>query len=136
MQRKKVIGSQFPLEFVKQNLDTFIIMLKKGFTNNEIAVKFLQHFIRNLDARPYLDQKLLLINNYRSHKTPKFIKLANKNYILLYPLFAYITYYIQPLNISVFQLYKHQYNIVIKNAIASLDIKYSLRSFLRDLAQV
>jgi hypothetical protein len=50
IQGKRVIGSWFAPEFVKQNPDAYIIASKKGFTNNEIAVEFLQHFIRNSDA--------------------------------------------------------------------------------------
>jgi hypothetical protein len=52
IQGKSVIGSWFAPEFVEQNLDAYIIALEKGFTNNEIAIKFLQHFIRNSDAGP------------------------------------------------------------------------------------
>jgi hypothetical protein len=106
---------------------------EKGFTNNEIAIKFLQHFIRNSDARPHLDWKLLLMDNYGSHETPKFIKFANENHILLYPLLAHITHCMQPLDVGVFQPYKHWHDVAIKDALARLDVEYGLRSFLRDL---
>jgi hypothetical protein len=84
-----------------------IVTSKKGFTNNEIAVMWLKHFIQHSNARPQAEWKLLLMDNHRSHKTPEFIKLANENYILLYPLLAYITHCIQPLDVGCFQLYKH-----------------------------
>jgi hypothetical protein len=136
VQGKKVMGSWFPPEFVEQNPDAFIIASEKGFTNNEIAVEFLRHFIRNSNARPHSDWKLLLMDNHGSHETPEFIKLANENHILPYPLLAHMTHCMQPLDVGVFQPYKHWHNVAIKDAIASLDIEYGLRSFLRDLAWV
>jgi hypothetical protein len=39
----------------------------------------------------------------------------------------------QPLDIGIFHPYKHWHDIAIKNALAKLDIEYSLISFLRDL---
>jgi hypothetical protein len=35
----------------KLDLDTYIITLEKGFTNNQIAVEWLKHYIKHLDAR-------------------------------------------------------------------------------------
>jgi hypothetical protein len=76
------------------------------------------------------------MDNHRSYTTPEFIKLANKNYILLYPLLAHLTYCMQPFDVGVFQLYKHWYNKAIKDSLASLDIEYTLCFFLRDLAGI
>jgi len=39
----------------------------------------------------------------------------------------------QPLDVGIFQPYKHWHDVAIKEALASLDIEYGLRSFLRDL---
>jgi hypothetical protein len=42
----------------------------------------------------------------------------------------------QPLNVSIFQPYKHWHDVAIKDAIASLNIEYGIRSFLRDLGRI
>jgi len=42
----------------------------------------------------------------------------------------------QPLDVSIFHLYKHWHDIAIKNALAKLDITYALTSFLRDLSWI
>ena len=73
------------------------------------------------------------MDNHGSHETPEFIKLANENHIRPYPLIPHLTHCMQPLDVGVFQLYKHWHDIAIENALSSLDIEYSLRSFLRDL---
>ena len=50
-----------------------IITSKKGFTNDYIATRWLQHFIDHLDAGPHRPWKLLLIDNYRSYTTVEFV---------------------------------------------------------------
>ena len=62
--------------------------------------------------------------------------LANEHHILPYPLLVHMTYCIQPLDVGVFQPYKHQHDVAIKDALVGLDIEYSLRSFLRDLTWI
>ena len=39
----------------------------------------------------------------------------------------------QPLDVGAFQPYKHWHDVAIKEALASLDVEYGLRSFLHDL---
>jgi hypothetical protein len=116
--------------------NTYIVTSEKGFTNNQIAVEWLRHYIKHSDARPESDWKLLLIDNHGSHETPEFIQLANENHILPYPLIAHLTHCMQPLDVGVFQPYKHWHDVAIKDALASLDVEYRLRSFLRDLSSI
>jgi hypothetical protein len=42
----------FPPQFTESNPDAYILASEKGFTNDQIAVQFLEHFIQHLDARP------------------------------------------------------------------------------------
>jgi hypothetical protein len=44
-----LMADWFPREL---DPDTYIITLEKGFTTNEIAIHFLNHFIKHLDAGP------------------------------------------------------------------------------------
>jgi hypothetical protein len=76
------------------------------------------------------------MDNHGSHETPEFIKLANENHILLYPLIPHLTHCMQPLDVGVFQLYKHWHSVAIEGALVGLDVEYSLRSFLRDLGWI
>ena len=47
-----MITSWFPLEL---DLDIYIVASKKGFTTNELALEWLKHYIKHLDARPNLE---------------------------------------------------------------------------------
>ena len=114
--------------------DTKVITSEKGFTTNEIAIEFLRHYITHSNASPNATEwKLLLMDNHGSHDTPAFLELALENKILPYPLIPHLTHCMQPLDVGIFQPYKHWHDVAIKEALASLDVEYGLRSFLRDL---
>jgi hypothetical protein len=49
----------------------------------------------------------MLMNNHESHMTPEFIALANENHIRPFPLIPHLTHCMQPLDVGVFQSYKH-----------------------------
>ena len=118
------------------DLDTHIETSEKGFTTDEIAVKWLNHFIKFSDAGPNSDWKLLLMDNHHSHETGEFIQLANLNHILPYPLLPHSSHFMQPCNVGLFQPHKHWQDIKLNEAVAQLDVEYHLKSFLRDLSWV
>ena len=89
------------------NLNAIIVTSEKSFMNNAIEIEFLKHFIKHTDAGPHSEWKLLLMDNHESHETAEFLKLANDNHILSYSLISHLTHCMQPLNVDVFQPYKH-----------------------------
>ena len=58
---------------------THIVPSDSGFTSDKIAVEYLKHLMKNSDAGPNADWKLLLMDNHGSHITPEFVALANEN---------------------------------------------------------
>jgi hypothetical protein len=82
VQGKYIIADWFSPEM---DPDLHIETSEKGFTTDEIAVKWLHHFIKHSDAGPNAEEKLLLMDNHGSHKTGEFVQLANLNHILPYP---------------------------------------------------
>lgn len=116
--------------------DATIIMSAKGFTNNEIGVEFLRHFLKHTDAGPQSEWKLLLMDNHESHGTGEFAKLANDNHILPFPLISHLTHCMQPLDVGVFNPYKHWHDFAIQDSLAGLSIEYDIRAFLRDLPSI
>jgi hypothetical protein len=108
VQEKYMMSDWFSPEM---DLETTVITSEKSFTNNQIGFEFLKHFINHTDAGPHSEWKLLLMNNHDSHETPEFLKLANENHILPYPLISHLTHCMQPLDVDVFQSYKHWYEI-------------------------
>ena len=118
------------------DLDIHIETSEKGFTIDEITVKWLYHYIKYSDTGPSSDQKLLLIDNHYNHEIGELIRLVNQNNILPYPLLLYSSHYIQPYDIELFGPYKHQQDKKLNETITRLDIEYHLKAFLKDLSWV
>ena len=76
------------------------------------------------------------MDNYGSHNTKEFAKLANDNHIRPYPLPPHMTNCMQPLDVRCFQAYKHWHDVAINEILARLEYEYRLRPFLRDLPRV
>ena len=58
-----------------------------------------------------------------SYCTPEFIKLANENHIRPLPLIPHLTHCMQPLDVGVFQPYKHWHDKVIQDILAKINNK-------------
>jgi hypothetical protein len=82
--------------------DEFILLSEKGFTNNQLGIRYLLHFIQHTSAGPDKPYKLLLMDNHRSHCTPKFISLAQEHNIMPFSLLAHLTHCIQPADLGLF----------------------------------
>jgi DDE superfamily endonuclease len=106
--------------------ESVVITSASGFTNDQIAIEFLKHLIMHTDAGPHSEWKLLLMNNHGSYETAEFAKLANENHILPYPLIPHLTHCMQPLDVGIFQPYKHWHDVAIQDALANLEVEYSI----------
>ena len=115
---------------------TLVMTSDSGFTSDKIAIDFLNHYIANSDAGPNADWKLMLMDNHGSHCTPEFIMLANENHIRPYPLIPHLTHCMQPLDVGIFQPYKHWHDVAIQEAFAEFNTEYSLVRFCQDLTKI
>jgi hypothetical protein len=107
-----------------------------GYTNKEILLILLNHIALHtnagLDKRP----KVLLINRHSSYIDPNFTIKATSYNIHLYPFPKHLTHILQPLDVGVFQLYKHWHKKVVQHAMRNLDLDYNVASFMRDLHEI
>jgi hypothetical protein len=73
-----------------------------SYTNNKIALEYIDYLIKY--TRAGLDKlwKILLLDGHESHYTEEFKIRAQENYILLFYFLLCLTYVLQPLNISIF----------------------------------
>ena len=131
-------GKHVMLDWFTQNLDPDIVVYtsEAGFTSNDLAIRYIQHFIKHTKSGPDSRWKILLMDNHGSHETGDIIRLAYDNKILLYPLLAHLTHCMQPLDVGCFQPYKHWHDKAIKESLAKFDTEYGIRSFLRDLPEI
>jgi hypothetical protein len=68
--------------------------------------------------------------------TYKFINFCKKNNIILYFLPLYISHLLQPLDVGVFQAYKHWHSEAIKDAIQTSYRKFTKVEFLSTLFKI
>ena len=101
----------FPESFL---VGTQIILAENGFTSDKIAFEFLKHYIMNSDSGPDADWKFMLMDNHGSYCISKFVFLANENHILSFLFIAHFTHCMQPLDVEIFQLYKHWHDKAIQ----------------------
>lgn len=114
---------------------TRILLSENGFSPDKIALVFLQHYIEHSDCGPEAEWKLMLIDSHGSHCTPQFLALANENHIRPF-LIPHLIHCMQPLDVGVFQTYKHWHDMAIQDAFLEFDTEYTLPRFLGDLTKV
>jgi hypothetical protein len=107
-----------------------------GYTNNDVALQYLDHLILHLRAGPTKPWKILLLDSHESHKTDAFQLKAVENHI--YPFYypSHLTHALQPLDVGVFRPWKHYHKNAISRAVQGLDFNYSISSFFKNLTLI
>jgi hypothetical protein len=110
-----------------------VLLSETGYTNSELCLHYLDHLKEHLDfTRP----KVLLMDQHGSHMDPLFTLKAHEYQIYPYAFPGHLTHVLQPLDVGVFQAYKHWHRKAVQSAIRSLDIEYTIASFFRDLKDI
>ena len=107
-----------------------------GYTNNKLAVQWLEHFIKHTNSGPNKPQKLLFLDGYASHECPQFVLKAKENNIALFRFPSHLTHILQPLDVGVFRPWKHWHKYAVLAVLCSLDLEYNICSLFRDLAEI
>ena len=113
-----------------------VLLSETGYTNNELAMIYLEHFIKHTGAGPSQPQKVLLMDSHTSHTNPEFVLRATEMNIHPYPFPSHLTHVMQPLDVGVFQPYKHWHKRAVQHAMRNLDVDYNITSFFRDLTEI
>ena len=89
---------------------------KTGFTNNKLALKYLEHFNRFTKdtAKGY---QMLIFNGHGSHLSQQFINYCWANKIRPFQLPPHTTHLLQPLDVGVFQTLKHYFKKAIQQEV-------------------
>ncbi len=102
------------------------------YANDIINLQWLQHFITCIKAFSLSEYKLFLYDSHSSHCIAKFEQLAFQNCIVLCKFLLHLTYFLQPLDVGCFKIYKHQQKIAIYQVLRYLKDNYNIAYFLRD----
>jgi hypothetical protein len=69
-----------------------ILLSESGYTNDQLAMEWLQHFILHTESSRDSNPKVLLLDSHTSHCTPQFILLGSENNILIYNFPSHLTH--------------------------------------------
>ena len=67
---------------------------------------------------------------------PDFTIKATAHNIYPYPFPGHLTHILQPLDVGVFQPYKHWHKKAVQHAMRNLDLDYNVASFMRDMQEI
>jgi len=113
-----------------------VVLSDSGYTNKEISLILLDHIILYTGAGVDKPLKVLLMDRHGSHMDPDFTIKATASNIHLYPFPGHLTHVLQPLDVGVFQPYKHWHKKAVQHAMRNLDLDYNIASFMRDLTEI
>lgn len=86
-----------------------------GWTSDEIGLRWLEKlFILSTSLRIKSRYRLLILDGHGSYLTPKFDELYGINDIILICMPAYLSYLLQPLDISCFAVLKRSYSRMVE----------------------
>ena len=105
----------------ENDLDEDILLATSptGYSNDELALQWLEHFEIHSRKSQIGVWRLLILDGYGSHLTYKFYEYVQKHCIELFQLPPHSTHLTQPLDVGCFQPFKHYHAEVIDDAIQS-----------------
>ena len=113
-----------------------VLLSNSGYINSELALIYLDHLIEHTNAGTDKPPKVLLMDQHGSHMDDNFIIKATANNIHPFAFPGHLTHVLQPLDVGVFQPYKHWHKKAVQHAMHNLDIDYNVASFLHDLGEI
>jgi hypothetical protein len=117
------------------NGNELILLSETSYSNSQLALRWLQHFVKLTAPHDLGNPKVLLLDSHLSHTSYEFIILAAKH-IILYAFPPHLTHVLQRLDVGVFQPYKYWHRQAVLRAIREMDITYNLPLFMRPGAYI
>jgi len=112
------------------NGQTLLAMSESGYTNDMLSYEWIKHFNRETKEGAQNRQRLLVMDGHGSHLTREFVTYCYENRITPFLLPPHSTHLLQPLDIGVFQSFKHYHQEVLEESIRFGGIDYNKTDFL------
>jgi hypothetical protein len=115
---------------------SFIGISESGYINDELAYRWIQQFHAATVKSKKGVYRLLLCDGYGSHITYEFIKFCEQNCIIIFFLIPHTSHILQPLDVAVFNVFKHWHSEAIADATQSGCGKFTKIEFLHALSEI
>ena len=110
-------------------------MSDTGYTNDSIALDWIDHFARATQKFAVNKTRLLLVDQHGSHCTREFLQFCDNNDIILFGFPPHSTHFIQPCDVGLFGPYKHHFTEMVNEAVRIGYTTIGKQEFLSMLAQ-
>jgi hypothetical protein len=107
-----------------------------GYSNDELALEWIKHFARSVRHQRHGAYTLLLFDGAWEHTTKQFLEICEENKIIPFCFPPHTTHFIQPLDVVVFQPYKHWHSEAVNQALRSGCTDFNQVEFLAELRQI
>jgi DDE superfamily endonuclease len=87
--------------------DVLVGVSDTGYTNDELSYQYIQHFHRQSKKTQVGAHRILLCDGYGSHITREVLEFCEKKLIHMFCLPPHTSHILQPLDVVLFQQYKH-----------------------------
>lgn len=87
-----------------------------GYTNDELSLEWVKHFVRETQKRLKGVYRLLLFDGFDSHCTQEFLEVLEDHKVIAYRLPPHTSHFLQPLDVGCFQPYKHWHAQAVDHA--------------------
>uniref|UniRef100_A0A8H7N0B1 HTH CENPB-type domain-containing protein n=1 Tax=Bionectria ochroleuca TaxID=29856 RepID=A0A8H7N0B1_BIOOC len=113
-----------------------VAVAETGYSNDELALSWLQHFNEYSRKGQVGAKRLLLIDGHGSHHAAQFIEFCDNNGIIPFGMPSNLTHLLQPLDVCVFQPYKHYHGLALDRLVCDGAVEITKLDFLSIIEEV
>ena len=118
------------------DLDIIVSLSDSGYTNDQLTFNWLHHFNHHTKKSTIGAKRLFLLDGYGSHHTLEFVNYCDENGIIPFTFPPHTTHISQPLDVTVFQQYKHYHTKAINIAVHDGHIQITKVEFLATISNI
>lgn len=116
--------------------DIAIGVSESGYTNDILCFQWLMHWNRLSKASQKGTWRLLILDGYESHLSFEFVRYCEMEKIVLLRLPPHSTHFLQPLDVVIFQQWKHWHMEAIDDAVRHGVGEFDRQTFLANLQKI
>jgi DDE superfamily endonuclease len=117
--------------------DVLLAVSETGYSNDELSLQWIQHFNKFTTPRAAAGAyRLLIFDGYGGHCTFQFIQYCDQHRIIPFCLPPHTSHLLQPLDVVVFQPYKHHHAKAVNYAIRTGCTDFNRLEFLAALPAI
>jgi hypothetical protein len=122
--------------FTELNDNTLLAVTESGYMDDETALKWLVHFERLTRPSDPEEFRLLICDNYGSHTFDQFLEFARDSSIIVLGLPPHTSHFLQPLDVVLFQPYKHYHRQAVLQATRTGCLQYGYCEFMAHIEDI